>query len=148
MRHVAKPGDLLMVDEPELNLHPENQRRIARLFARLINLGISVFVTTHSDYIVKELNTLIMLNQDKPYLRQIAQDEGYQNQELLTAEQIRVYIAETALMHLEGRRRRSRHPTLVPAQIHPELGIEAPSFDETINRMNEIQEAIVWGVNG
>ena len=61
-----------MVDEPELNLHPENQRRIAQLFARLVNLGIRVFVTTHSDYIVKELNTLIMLNQDKPYLKQIA----------------------------------------------------------------------------
>ena len=145
LRHVAKPGDLLMVDEPELNLHPENQRRIARLFARLVNLGIRVFVTTHSDYIVKELNTLIMLNQDKPYLKQIAHDEGYQSEELLTAEKIRVYIAETALMHLVGKRRRSRHPTLVPANIHPELGIEAPCFDETINKMNEIQDAIVWG---
>ena len=30
LRHVAKRGDLLMVDEPELSLHPENQRRIAR----------------------------------------------------------------------------------------------------------------------
>ena len=46
LRHVAKPGDLLMVDEPELNLHPENQRRMARLFTRLVNLGIRVFVTT------------------------------------------------------------------------------------------------------
>ena len=35
LRHVAQKGDLLMVDEPELNLHPANQRRIARLFARL-----------------------------------------------------------------------------------------------------------------
>lgn len=147
LRHVAKPGDLLMVDEPELNLHPENQRRIARLFARLINLGISVFVTTHSDYIVKELNTLIMLNREEPHLKQIAQDEGYQSEELLTAEKIRVYIAETALMRLDDRRRRSRHPTLVPANIHPELGIEAPSFDDTINKMNEIQDAIVWGVD-
>ena len=51
-----------MVDEPELNLHPENQRRMARLFARLVNVGVKVFVTTHSDYIVKELNTLILLN--------------------------------------------------------------------------------------
>ena len=58
LRHVAQKGDLLMVDEPELNLHPENQRRIARLFARLVNLGVKVFITTHSDYIVKELNTL------------------------------------------------------------------------------------------
>lgn len=35
----VRKGDLLMVNEPELNLHPENQRRIARLFARLVNLG-------------------------------------------------------------------------------------------------------------
>ena len=135
LRHVAEPGDLLMVDEPELNLHPENQRRIARLFARLVNLGIRVFVTTHSDYIVKELNTLIMLNQDKPYLKQIAEEEGYQSEELIAAEKIRVYIAEKA----------RRYQTLVSANIDPELGTEARSFDETINKMNEIQEAIVWG---
>ena len=145
LRHVARPGDLLMVDEPELNLHPENQRRISRLFARLVNLGIHVFVTTHSDYIVKELNTLIMLNQDKPYLKIIAQREGYKREELLSTYKIRVYIAQKALMNLEGRRRRSRHPSLVPARIDPELGIEVRSFDETINKMNEIQEAIVWG---
>ena len=144
LRHAAKPGDLLMIDEPELNLHPENQCRMARLFARLVNLGIRVFVTTHSDYIVKELNTLIMLNQDKPYLKQIAEEEGYQSEELISADKIRVYIAEEALMKLENRSRRSRHQTLVPARIDPELGIEARSFDDTINKMNEIQEAIVW----
>ena len=55
LHHVVEKGALLMVDEPELNLHPENQRRIARLFARLVNLGVKVFITTHSDYIVKEL---------------------------------------------------------------------------------------------
>jgi len=54
LRHIARPGDLLMIDEPELYLHPRNQRRLARLFARLVNLGIKVFVSTHSDYIVKE----------------------------------------------------------------------------------------------
>ena len=145
LRHVAKPGDLLMVDEPELNLHPENQRRIARLFARLVNLGIRVYVTTHSDYIVKELNTLIMLNQDKPYLREIADNEGYTREEMLSGDKIKVYIAEKALMVLGENTRRSRQPTLVPAKIDPELGIEARSFDETINKMNEIQEAIVWG---
>ena len=61
LEHIAKKGDLLIIDEPELNLHPENQRCIARLLAKLVNYGIKVFITTHSDYIVKELNTLIML---------------------------------------------------------------------------------------
>ena len=146
LRHVAQKGDLLMVDEPELNLHPANQRRIARLFARLVNVGVKVFITTHSDYIVKELNTLIMLNGDKPHLKRIAEENGYRDAELLRADQVKVYMAQEALMPLEeGQKRRRRGYTLVAAEIDPELGIEAPSFDETINDMNRIQEDIIWG---
>ena len=146
LRHVSRRGDLLMVDEPELNLHPENQRRIARLFARLVNLGVKVFITTHSDYIVKELNTLIMLNHDKPHLKRIAEDNGYRQSELIRADQVRVYMAREELMPLEeGQKRRRRGHTLVEADIDPELGIEAPSFDETIDDMNKILEEIVWG---
>jgi ABC-type multidrug transport system ATPase subunit len=144
LRHVAQRGDLLMIDEPELNLHPENQRRVARLFARLANLGIKVFITTHSDYIIKELNTLIMLNHDKPHLKRIAQREGYQLEELITASQIKVYIAEEALIKLEGGHRKTSCQTLVAANIDPELGIEARSFDQTIDKMNQIQQDILW----
>ncbi|NER92956.1 MAG: ATP-binding protein [Symploca sp. SIO1B1] len=145
LRHEAQLGDLLMVDEPELNLHPENQRRVARLFARLVNLGIKVFITTHSDYIIKELNTLIMLNHDKPNLKRIAEEEGYRVEELISAEKLKVYIAEEASIKLEGKTRKTKHHTLTPANIDPELGIEARSFDTTIETMNRIQEAIVWG---
>ena len=31
------------------------------------------------------------------------------------------------------------------ADVDPVLGIEAPSFDKTIDEMNEILEDIVWG---
>lgn len=144
LKHEAQHGDLLMVDEPELNLHPENQRRVARLFARLVNVGIKVFITTHSDYIVKELNTLIMLNHDKPHLQRIAQQEGYRPEELITAEKIKVYIAEEANMKLEGNTKKTKCQTLILADIDPELGIEARSFDTTIETMNRIQEAIYW----
>ena len=143
---VAHKGDLLMVDEPELSLHPGNQRRIARLFARLVNLGIKVFITTHSDYIVKELNTLIMLNHDKPHLKRIAEENGYRDNELVRSDQVKVYMAREDLIPLEeGQKRRRRGHTLVPADIDPIFGIEAPSFDETIDDMNRIQEDIVWG---
>ncbi|MBI2779089.1 MAG: AAA family ATPase [Gammaproteobacteria bacterium] len=145
LKHMAKPGDLLMVDEPELNLHPENQRRVARLLARLVNLGIKVFITTHSDYIVKELNTLIMLSHDKPPLRRLAEREGYKPEELITSERVRVYIAEKASIKVDGGRNKVNRHTLTPADIDPELGIEARSFDTTIETMNRIQEEIVWG---
>ena len=147
LRHVASPGDLLMVDEPELNLHPENQRRVARLFARLVNIGIKVFITTHSDYIIKELNTLIMLNQGGERLKTIAEQELYEEVELLAPEKVRVYIAQEALIKLDGAKRRTRCQTLVQADIDSKLGIEAKSFDKTIEDMNRIQEEIVWGGN-
>jgi ABC-type branched-subunit amino acid transport system ATPase component len=145
LRHVAQPGDLFVIDEPELNLHPENQRRIARLFARMVNLGIKVFMTTHSDYIIKELNTLIMLNHDKPHLKRIRENEGYEPEELLSSDNVKVYIAEEDLVMLPGGKRRTRSLTLVPADIDPEMGIEARSFDKTIEDMNRIQEEIVFG---
>lgn len=144
LKHIAQPNDILMIDEPELNLHPENQRKMARLFARLANIGIKVFITTHSDYLIKELNTLIMLNQDSPYLKQLAEDEGYSPKELLSADKIKVYVAEKASIKVEGKQRRTKEYTLTPAKITQELGIEVTSFDKTIDTMNRIQDAILW----
>ena len=148
LHHVAKRGDILMVDEPELNLHPENQRRMARLFACLTNLGIKVFITTHSDYIIKELNTLIMLNHDEPHLKRVAEREGYENSELISAEKAKVYVAEKAPVRLEGSRRKTRCHTLTEADVDPKVGIEVQAFDETIDKMNEIQQDILWGDGG
>ena len=75
LKHVAKKGDLLMIDEPELNLHPDNQRKLMQLFAQLNNVGIKIYVTTHSDYFVKELNNIILMQsipgQTAPILSEI-----------------------------------------------------------------------------
>lgn len=144
IRHVVQHGDLLMVDEPELNLHPENQRKVARLFARLLNIGIKVFITTHSDYIVKELNTLIMLNHQGETLNRLRDQYHYRKDELLSAQQVRVYIAERQSICKDGNQRKSSCQTLTTADIDPHLGIEARSFDNTIDEMNEIQEAILF----
>ena len=144
LRHKAKKGDLLLIDEPELNLHPRNQCRVARLLARLTNLGIKVFITTHSDYLLKELNTLIMLNGEEPHLKGIADREEYQASELLDASRISVYVAERALVRLEGNKRKSMCHTLTPAEIDQKFGIEVSSFDSVIDKMNNIQDEIIW----
>ena len=144
LRHIAKPGDMLMIDEPELNLHPENQRRIARLIARLINIGIKVFITTHSDYIIKELNTLIMLNQPDKEIQQIREAEGYKEGELISSDKIKVYMTKTDMVLLDGHKRKTKILTLVKADIDPVFGIEAETFDKTIDDMNRIQDAIIF----
>ena len=87
-----------------------------------------------------------MLNHDKPHLKRIAQENGYRQSELIRSDQVKVYMAREELMPLEeGQKRRRRGYTLVEADIDPELGIEARSFDDTIDEMNKIEEDIIWG---
>ncbi len=62
----ANAGTTLVIDEPEINLHPENQARITEGLAILVNLGVRVFVTTHSPYIVDHLNNLMAMHALKP----------------------------------------------------------------------------------
>ena len=143
--HHAKPGDILFIDEPELSLHPENQRRVARLFARLVNAGIKVFISTHSDYIIKELNTLIMLNDDEGRLRSFAEKEGYASAELLRSDQIKAYMTEPMKARPSKTKRQEKYQTLVPMEINDARGIRAESFDTTIIDMNRIQDEIIWG---
>lgn len=146
LRHIARPNDLLVVDEPELNLHPENQRLVARLFAMLVNCGIKVLITTHSDYIIKELSTLMMLNQpDDKRLCQVAVQEGYEPLELLSANKLKVYMAQEGSVKLHGKSRRSKCHTLVAVPACQDTGIALDSFDDTIEEMNRIQDEIVWG---
>ena len=147
LKYGARPGDLLMIDTPEVGLHPASQRWMARLFAQLANVGVKVFIVTHSDYIVKEFNALVMLNQDKPHCRRIAQENGYRDNELLTANQIRSYETDKDLMETADPddNKKDWQWVLKETDVDKFLGVEVPNFDKTINDMNEILSDIVWG---
>ncbi|WP_437303698.1 AAA family ATPase [Sorangium sp. So ce388] len=58
LRFRAAPNDFLIIDEPEMGLHPESQARLLEALAILVNLGVRVLVTTHSPYIMAHLNNL------------------------------------------------------------------------------------------
>ena len=150
LRHQAKPGDLLMIDEPELNLHPENQRKLARLLASVSRAGIRVFITTHSDYIIRELNTLVLLhNRDESvFTNDILEHEGYSRQETLPYESVQVYTSglySTRVPTKDGKRtRKSKINTLALSKVD-QNGIYLDTFDDTIDKMNKIQDYLVWG---
>lgn len=59
LRHVVSPGDQLVIDEPEAHLHPAMQRTIAAFFAQLSRHNVWLIITTHSDFLVGEINNLI-----------------------------------------------------------------------------------------
>lgn len=95
LKHQAEKGDFLMIDEPELSLHPENQIKLARLLVKLVNAGIKVWITTHSDYIVKELNNCLMLSNPLEGKEQMMADLGYNESDILQPDDLRMYIAHT-----------------------------------------------------
>lgn len=66
-RYMLTEDSMLIIEEPESHLHPENQRKIAEFIAQLVNRGVYVFLTTHSDFLLEQLNNHIRLSAiDKP----------------------------------------------------------------------------------
>jgi len=59
LRYAARKGDTLLIDEPEMNAHPEAQIALIELVAHLVDRGVRVVLTTHSPYVVDHLNNLM-----------------------------------------------------------------------------------------
>lgn len=133
LKHKAKRYQCLIIDEPELNLHPENQRKIARLLVMLVNAGIRVAITTHSDYIIREFDFMTRLYGNP----ELALKLGYSNNQLLKADHIKTYV--TSPVGSTGKYE------LKEISVSEENGIESSSFDTSIEDMNFIQQSIQMG---
>ncbi len=59
IRGLVRPGDTLIIEEPEAHLHPAAQVEMAKTIARLVRAGVRVLVTTHSDYMLQEIGNLV-----------------------------------------------------------------------------------------
>ena len=59
LRGAVGRGDTLVIEEPEAHLHPAAQTRVAVALARLVRAGVRVVVTTHSDWLLKEIGNLM-----------------------------------------------------------------------------------------
>ena len=121
LKHVAKRDQLLIIDEPESHLDTANQIRLARVLARLVRAGLRILITTHSDYLIKEVNNLVMLSQLKPSDRPLVRKLGYSPAERLRPRQVRAYVAEDGGL------------TACPVD---QYGADVPVFDRTIDAIN------------
>jgi predicted ATPase len=102
LRYRAKENDLLIIDEPEMNLHPKSQAKLLEIFAILVNIGIKVLITTHSPYFVDHLNHLINVKTDNYQTIQkqaSALDSKYLSA-FLTLEQVNAYEMKNNQLHL------------------------------------------------
>ena len=61
LRHIVQPGDVLIIEEPESHLHPAMQAEFIRQLAAVVQSGIRVMLTTHSEWVLDELANLVYL---------------------------------------------------------------------------------------
>ncbi|MCP5494423.1 MAG: ATP-binding protein [Leptospiraceae bacterium] len=136
LKHVAQKNDVIIIDEPELNLHPDNQRKIARFFGRLVNEGFKVVISTHSDYIIKEINNLIMLKKDNKHTKSLLKKFNYLENELIHFSQVEALLFKqnTGTDYL-----------VIPEQIEvTETGLNVKTIDDVIDNLEYTAETIYY----
>ena len=62
LRHLVRPGDVLIIEEPESHLHPAMQVALIRRLAEAVRAGVRVIMTTHSEWVLEELANLVRLS--------------------------------------------------------------------------------------
>lgn len=55
--------EAICYEEPEMCLHPRLQQEMGKLLARLVNHGLCMVATTHSDIIVQHINNMCRLKE-------------------------------------------------------------------------------------
>lgn len=130
-RHMAQKGDFLIIDEPELNLHPDNQRKISRILAKAVNCGFKIMMSTHSDYLIRELNHLIMLSQPSEAASKLIEELGYDPASTLKPEKVGVYLFN------------DHRSQPVPVT---ETGFEVKTIEDEINKLNAASQKIYSGL--
>jgi len=88
----VRPGDTLIVEEPEAHLHPDKQAKLAILLAKLVNeAGVRLLITTHSDVLLAKLSNLVSLSAIPP---DEARELGHDPSAALPPEKVAVYSFE------------------------------------------------------
>ena len=65
LKYQAQKGDIVFIDEIELNLHPENQRKIVKLINYLSKQRIKFIISTHSPIITEEIDNMLLFEKVK-----------------------------------------------------------------------------------
>lgn len=91
----AKENNVLLIENPEIHLHPAAQSRLGEFFAFVANAGIQLFIETHCDHLINRIryevynnrldaNSVSILykeNITSPFLKILIQPDGKYDKE-------------------------------------------------------------------
>lgn len=59
----ARPGELIIIENPESHVHPRGQAQLGRLIAKTAMNDVQVIVETHSDHILNGIRVAVKENE-------------------------------------------------------------------------------------
>jgi predicted ATPase len=83
---IAKPGEIVMIENPEAHLHPRAQSRIAEFFAMVASTGVQVFMESHSEHILNGFRVSLLKNEIPLHYDELAIhyfNENFESEELV-----------------------------------------------------------------
>ncbi|MDR2133343.1 MAG: ATP-binding protein [Clostridiales Family XIII bacterium] len=120
---LANPAvNYLLIEEPEMCLHPGLQKEMARALVKIVNSGLPVLASTHSDIILQHINNAIRLK-NHPNREKIMQSLGYGDDDLISHEDVRVYQfrSQGTRSHVEK------------IEFDPDDGFRAKTFTDSLS---------------
>ena len=52
---IAKKGDLVIIENPEIHLHPQAQAQLGVFFTFIANCGIQLIIETHCEHLINKI---------------------------------------------------------------------------------------------
>ena len=83
----ASPGDLVIVENPEVHLHPKGQTAIGRFIAQVAATGVQIVVETHSDHLLNGIRLAVKEHQvrhEDVMLHFVTNDDGAGGAQIVT----------------------------------------------------------------
>lgn len=85
LRHLVSPENVLILEEPESHLHPAMQVEFIQQLTHVVNEGVRLIVTTHSEWLTEELANIVQRSK---------LPEGQRKGPALTPDQVGVWLFE------------------------------------------------------
>ena len=120
----------LIIEEPEAHLHPALQQQMARLLINLVNQGMPVWITTHSDTIIQHINNMIMLK-NNPLADTLCAKYGYVQNDSLDFQNVSMYQFDL----------NNHNKSTLRKLQSTKYGFEVPTFNSSIEKItNEVYD--------